>query len=253
MKGVVLAGGKGTRLNPLTHTCNKHLLMVGKEPMIYNPIRQLVSADILDILITSSREHIDKIREIVGNGEKFSCKVTYKVQQEAKGIAHALLVAEDFAKGDLTAVVLGDNITTNSIKHYADEFKKQSVGAKILLKEVADPERYGVAILKDDVITAIVEKPSKFISRLAVTGIYFYDESVFDIIRTILPSRKGELGITPVNNAYLQLGQLTYNILEGKWTDAGTFASLQAAEALLIAIDNKIIKASDVNRNDSIQ
>lgn len=243
MKGVVLAGGKGTRLSPLTYTCNKHLLMVGKEPMIYNPIRQLVSADIQDILITSSRAHIDKIRKIVGNGEKFSCKITYKVQQEVKGIAHALLLAEDFAEGDLTAVVLGDNITTNSIKHYADEFKKQGVGAKVLLKEVADPERYGVAVLKDNVITSIVEKPCNFISGLAVTGIYFYDERVFDIIRTLAPSQKGEMGITPVNNAYLQLDQLTYSILEGKWTDAGTLASLQVAKELLITIDNKIIKS----------
>lgn len=252
MKGVVLAGGKGTRLNPLTYTCNKHLLMVGKEPMIFNPIRQLVSADIQDILITSSSEHIDKIREIVGNGEKFSCKITYKVQHEVKGIAHALLLAEDFAGGDLLAVILGDNITTNSIKRYADEFKKQGVGAKVLLKEVADPERYGVAVLKDNAITALVEKPSKFISNMAVTGIYFYDESIFKIIKTLAPSKKGDLGITPVNNAYLQLGQLAYSILEGKWTDAGTLDSLQFAEELLITIDNKIKKTSEVKRNDSI-
>jgi glucose-1-phosphate thymidylyltransferase len=243
MKGVVLAGGKGTRLNPLTYSCNKHLLMVGKEPMIYNPIRQLVAADIQDILITSSRGHIDKIQEIVGAGEKFSCRIFYKVQQEVKGIADALLLAEDFAEGDLTAVVLGDNITTHSMKSYSDEFKKQGVGAKVLLKEVTDPERYGVAVLKDDVITAIVEKPSKFISNMAVTGIYFYDDRVFNIIRNIVPSSRGELGITPVNNAYLRLGQLTYNILEGRWTDAGTLASLQYAEELLSTIDNQIIKS----------
>ncbi|MDF2531879.1 MAG: Glucose-phosphate thymidylyltransferase [Clostridia bacterium] len=242
MKGVVLAGGKGTRLSPLTYACNKHLLLVGKEPMIYNPIRQLVSADIKEILITSSREHIDEIREAVGSGEKFNCRITYKIQEEVKGIADALLLAEAFAGGDLIAVVLGDNITTHSMKNYVDEFKKQGVGAKVLLKEVADPERYGVAVLKEDVITAIVEKPSKFISSLAVTGIYFYDGSVFDIIRTIAPSKNGELGITPVNNAYLQQGQLTYDILEGKWTDAGTLDSLQFAEELLITIGNQIIK-----------
>jgi glucose-1-phosphate thymidylyltransferase len=243
MKGVVLAGGKGTRLNPLTYSCNKHLLMVGKEPMIYNPIRQLVAADIQDILITSSSGHIDKIQEIVGDGEKFNCRIFYKVQQEVKGIADALLLAEDFTEGDLTAVVLGDNITTHSMKYYSDEFKKQGVGAKVLLKEVTDPERYGVAVLKDDVITAIVEKPSKFISNMAVTGIYFYDDRVFDIIRNIAPSSRGELEITPVNNAYLRLGQLTYNIMEGKWIDAGTLASLQYAEELLNTIDNQIIKS----------
>lgn len=246
MKGVVLAGGKGTRLNPLTYTSNKHLLMVGKEPMIYNPIRQLVSADILDILITSSSEHIDEIREVVGSGEQFSCQITYKVQQEVNGIADALLLAEEFAEGDLIAVVLGDNITTNSIKHYADEFKKQGIGAMVLLKEVVDPERYGVAVLKEEVITAIVEKPKAFISNMAVTGIYFYDGGLFDIIRAIAPAANGELGITPINNAYMQLGQLTYNVLEGKWTDAGTLASLQSAEELMLTIDNQIKKASDV-------
>jgi glucose-1-phosphate thymidylyltransferase len=252
MKGVILAGGKGTRLNPLTYTCNKHLLKVGKEPMIYNPIRQLVSAEIEDILITSSREHIKQMQELVGEGERFNCRITYKAQQEAKGIAHALLLAEAFVQGDLMTVMLGDNITTHSIKPYVEEFKKQGVGAKVLLKEVEDPQRYGVAVLKEDAITVIVEKPNKFISNMAVTGIYFYDSKVFDMIRATAPSNKGELEITPVNNMYMQLGQLTYNILEGKWTDAGTLSSLQYAEELLLTIDNEIIKASEVNNNDSI-
>jgi glucose-1-phosphate thymidylyltransferase len=243
MKGVILAGGKGTRLNPLTYTKNKHLLRVGREPMIYNPIRQLLSADIEEILITSSSEHLQQIKEQVGNGERFNCRISYKAQQGANGIAHALLLAENFTQGDLSAVILGDNISTHSIKPYAEEFKKQGLGAKVLLKEVEDPQRYGVAVLKENAIAVIVEKPSKFVSNMAVTGIYFYDGKVFDIIRAATPSNNGELEITPVNNAYIQLGQLTYNILEGKWTDAGTLTSLQYAEELLFTINNEIIKS----------
>lgn len=252
MKGVVLAGGKGTRLNPLTATCNKHLLMVGREPMIFNPIKQLVSAGIIDILITSSEEHIGDISKLVGDGSKLGCKATYKVQHEPKGIAHALLLAEDFAEGDMIAVILGDNITTHSIKPYVEEFKRQGIGAKVLLKEVQNPSRYGIAIMEENCITAIVEKPRKFISNLAVTGIYFYDSKVFNIIKDTSLSKKGELGISPVNNAYLKLKQLTYNTLAGQWADAGTIESLKYANELLMKVDNKIIISEEVKINDFV-
>lgn len=252
MKGVVLAGGKGTRLSPLTFTCNKHLLMVGKDPMIYNPIKQLVSAGINDILIISSGEHIEDIRKLVGDGSKLYCKANYKEQAEPKGIAHALLLAEEFAQGELIAVFLGDNITTHSIKPYAEEFKRQGIGAKVLLKEVQDPSRYGIAIMEKNRITAIAEKPSTYMGNMAVTGIYFYDSKVFDIIRATSPSKKGELEITPVNNVYIKQKQLTYNILEGQWTDAGTMESLKYANELLLTVDNEIISNEEVMTNDRI-
>jgi len=252
MKGVVLAGGKGTRLSPLTYTSNKHLLMVGKEPMIYNPIKQLVSAGIIDILITSGGEHIGDIRKLVGDGSKLGCKATYKVQEEAKGIAHALLLAEGFAEGDLIAVILGDNITTHSIKPYVEEFKSQGVGAKLLLKEVQDPSRYGIAVMKENCITNIVEKPKTYMGNMAITGIYFYDSKVFNIIRSTFSYKKGELGISPVNNAYLKQKQLTYNILTGQWADAGTIESLKYANELLMTVDNEIILNKEVMINDLI-
>lgn len=243
MKGVILAGGKGTRLNPLTKVINKHLLPVGKEPMIFNPIKQLVSAGINDILVVTSKEHMGGIVELLGSGRDFNCDFTFKVQEEALGIANALLLAEGFARGEKTVVILGDNIANFSINKYVTTFKTQPTGAKVLLRKVTDPERYGIAALDELKIIEIEEKPSHPKSSYAVIGVYMYDNKVFDIIRDIKPSTNGEFEITTVNNVYIQAGELTYDILEGEWTDAGTFESLAYASSMMLKMDNKLIKS----------
>lgn len=241
MKGIVLAGGKGTRLHTLTGTCNKHLLPVGAEPMLFNPIRQLISAGIEDILVISSGEHIDSIIDVLKAASCFNCRFSFAVQKEAMGIAHALLAAEEFAGNDMVTVILGDNIATYSIKPYLDKFEAQKVGAKVLLSKVADPRRYGVAVLQEGLIERIEEKPDNCISSFAVTGIYFYDNKLFDIIRGVSPSDRGELEITSVNNAYLSMHELTYDVLKGDWVDAGTPRDYEYANSLLFAVKNKII------------
>lgn len=240
MKGIILSGGKGTRLYPLTRKCNKHLLKVGKEPMLFNPIRQMLSAGIEDIVIVGSREYIGEIRAAI-NHSGFHCNFSFAVQQEAKGIAHALLLAESFVGKDMTVVILGDNITTHSISPYVRSFETQGRGAKVLLSKVEDPNRYGVAVLKEGKLECIVEKPERNLGCYAVTGIYFYDSRVFEIIRTIIPSKGGELEITPVNNIYLLKQELTYDVIKGGWIDAGTMEAYRKANTLLSAIDNKII------------
>lgn len=242
MKGVILAGGKGTRLFPLTKVTNKHLLPVGKEPMIFNPIKQLKSAGIKDILIVTSKEHMGDVVRLLGSGSEFGCDFTFKVQERAGGIAHALLLAEDFAGRKPIVVILGDNILSHSIRPYVQKFKKQRSGAKILLKKVGDPERFGVAALdeKNKMVIQIDEKPSKPKSNYAVIGVYMYDEKVFDHIRKIKPSKRGELEITEVNNRYTQDGEMTYDIIDGEWTDAGTFESLRYSNEVLLKMNNKI-------------
>ena len=240
MKGIILAGGTGTRLFPLTNATNKHLLPVGKEPMIYNPIKQLLSAGITDILIITSKQHMGDVVRLLGSGKKFGCDFTFKVQEEAKGIAHALLLAEYFANRDKIVVILGDNITTHSIKPYVDNFKKQGSGAKVLLRKVSDPERYGIAALDELKVIKIEEKPKEPKSNHAVIGIYMYDNKVFDIIKKIKPSARGEYEITSVNNEYIKNDELTYDILKGEWTDAGTFESLQYANKIAFKYNNKI-------------
>lgn len=240
MKGVILAGGLGTRLYPLTKVTNKHLLPVYNKPMIYYPINTLIEAGITDILIVTGGNSAGDFLRLLGNGKDFGLKhLNYTYQEGEGGIADALLLAEHFAGGDKIIVILGDNIIEKSIKKEVEVFKKQKAGARILLKEVENPERFGVAEIKENKIVRIIEKPKKPPSNLIVTGIYMYDNQVFDIIRTLEPSERGELEITDVNNIYLKKGQLTYGILEGWWTDAGTFDSLLRANILVAEREKK--------------
>lgn len=243
MKGIILAGGTGTRLFPLTKVTNKHLLPVGKEPMIFNPVRQLISAGLKDILVVTSKEHMGDVVRLLGSGSEFDCSFTFRVQDKPGGIAHALLLAESFAKDEKMVVVLGDNILTRSIKPHLESFKKQNSGAKVLLKRVGDPERFGVASLdeKNKMIMQIEEKSQNPKSDYAVIGVYMYDSKVFDFIREIEPSDRGELEITSVNNKYIEIGEMSYDMVEGEWTDAGTFESLKYANDLLLKINNNIL------------
>ena len=237
MKGIILAGGTGSRLYPLTKVTNKHLLPVGKYPMIYHAIYKLKEANITDILIVTGREHMEDVVNLLGSGSEFDVQFTYKVQDQAGGIAQALGLCEAFVGNDLMTVILGDNVFSDSIVPYVENFKKQAAGAKILIKEVEDPERFGVPELEGNRIKSIEEKPKNPKSRYAVTGIYMYDAKVFDIIKTLKPSARGELEITDVNNAYIKRNELTYDILDGWWTDAGTHASYLRANELAKDVD----------------
>ena len=233
-KGVILTGGHGTRLYPLTKVTSKHLLPVGNEPMVFHSVKQLTTAGITDILIVTNPEYVGAFVSALGGGKDFGCEFTYRVQEEAKGIAHALAFAEGFAGGDRIVVLLGDNIFETSIRHAVNDFQVQQRGARVLLKEVSDPERYGVATLNGNHIVEIEEKPEHPKSNYAVVGAYFYDASVFDIIRTVEPSARGEYEITAVNNAYIDRGELEYSLVQGKWVDAGTFDSLTEAHQILL-------------------
>jgi len=234
MKGIVLAGGTGSRLFPLTKITNKHLLPIYDRPMIYYPIQTLVDAGIEDIMIVTGGKNSGDFLRLLVNGKHFGLKhINYTYQEGEGGIADALGLCEHFADGQKICVVLGDNIIEGDIRKAADEFRAQKAGAKILLKEVEDAERFGVAELRGLTIVGIEEKPRVPKSNLAVTGIYMYDATVFDKIRTLVPSRRGELEITDVNNAYIQEGSLTHSNLEGWWTDAGTFESLLRAANLV--------------------
>ncbi|WP_256759142.1 sugar phosphate nucleotidyltransferase [Cohnella sp. WQ 127256] len=232
MKGIILAGGTGSRLFPLTKVTNKHLLPVGKYPMIFHAVSKLKAADINDILIVTGKDHMGDVVNLLGSGYEMGVTFTYKVQDEAGGIAQALGLAEHFVGDDSMVVILGDNVFSDSIAPFVDSFVKQGKGAKILLQEVPDPKRYGVPELHGDQIVSIEEKPSHPKSHYAVTGIYMFDTNVFNVIRTLKPSGRGELEITDVNNAYIAAGQLKYDILQGWWTDAGTHASLTHANEL---------------------
>ncbi|MFQ5423338.1 MAG: sugar phosphate nucleotidyltransferase [Phycisphaerae bacterium] len=233
MKAVVLAGGTGSRLLPLTKVTNKHLLPVGRKPMIYHPIEKLAAARIEEILIVTGVEHMGDVVGLLGSGKEFGVRFTYKVQDEAGGIAQALSLAENFAAGAPLAVILGDNIFEDPLGDQVSRFCEQASGARVLLKEVDDPKRFGVADVRGDTVVGIEEKPSRPRSRYAVTGIYFYDGAVFDIIRDLKPSGRGELEITDVNNAYIERGDLTCGFLEGWWSDAGTFESLGRVQELV--------------------
>jgi len=234
LRGVVLAGGTGSRLFPLTKVTNKHLLPVGREPMIFHPVRKLVEARIREILIVTGTEHMGDVVGLLGSGTDFGCEFTYRVQDQAGGIAQALGLAQRFGRGGRLAVILGDNIFSGSIAGFADSFRAQKSGAKILVKEVPDPGRYGVAVTEGGRVVKIIEKPKDPPSALAVTGIYFYDETVFEVIAGLKPSARGELEITDVNNAYIARGDLTFDTLPGWWTDAGTFDSLKVANDLAL-------------------
>ena len=237
LRGVILAGGLGTRLYPLTKVTSKHLLPVGNEPMLFHSVKRLTTAGITDILIVTNPEYVGDFVNALGSGKDFGCEFTYRVQEEAKGIAHALALAEGFTGGNRIAVLLGDNIFETSIQHAVNDFQAQQQGARVLLKQMSDPrdlKGLGVATLNGNHIVAIEEKPKHPKSDYAVVGAYFYDASVFDIIRTVEPSARGEYEITAVNNAYIARGELEYSLVQGKWVDAGTFDSLTEAHQILL-------------------
>jgi glucose-1-phosphate thymidylyltransferase len=234
MRGVVLAGGTGSRLNPLTRVTNKHLLPVYDKPMVYYPIQTLVNAGIQEILLVTGGKNAGEFLRLLGNGRDFGLKhINYTYQEGEGGIAEALGLAEHFADGKPVCVVLGDNIIENNVRHAVENFKRQRNGAKILLKEVQDAERFGVAEICGNRVVSIEEKPRNPKSNYAVIGIYLYDATVFEKIRQLKPSGRGELEITDVNNFYLEEGNLTYEVLDGWWTDAGTFESLLRANNLV--------------------
>ncbi|MCK6457330.1 MAG: NTP transferase domain-containing protein [Phycisphaerae bacterium] len=233
MKGVILAGGTGSRLLPLTKVTNKHLLPVGRKPMIYYPLEKLRDAGLQEVLVVTGVEHMGDVVSLLGSGREFGVRLTYKVQDEAGGIAQALGLAENFAGGDKLAVILGDNVFQDSLVDQVKAFDAQPRGARVLLKEVPDPHRFGVAEVSGDRVVSIEEKPRNPRSRYAVTGIYFYDTAVFGIIRQQKPSGRGEMEITDVNCAYLARGELTYDFLRGWWSDAGTFESLGRVHELV--------------------
>jgi glucose-1-phosphate thymidylyltransferase len=234
LKGIVLAGGLGTRLYPITKITNKHLMPVYNKPMVFYPIRTLVDAGVEDILIVTGGNNAGDFLRILRNGEEFGLKrLSYRYQEGEGGIAAALSLAEDFAGDDNVCVILGDNIYEKSLRKSAAEFTKIGKGARIHLKQVENPQRFGVPVMQDDRIVRIEEKPKAPRSNFAVTGLYMYDPSVFEIIKTLKPSGRGELEITDVNNAYVERGEMTWEVIDGWWSDAGTFDSLLRANILV--------------------
>ena len=236
IKGVVLAGGLGSRLYPLTSITNKHLLPVWDKPMVYYPIKTLVDAGIRDVMIVTGSNNAGDFLRLLGNGKELGLKhIEYAYQKGEGGIADALRLTEDFIDGNKSVIVLGDNIIEKSIKKFVDRFRQQDSGGRILIKKVPDPERFGVVEFnkKKNRIIKIAEKPKKPKTHYAVTGIYMYDGRVFDIVKSLKPSARGELEITDVNNAYIKHGQMEYDVLSGFWTDSGTFESLLRANNLV--------------------
>lgn len=234
MKGIILAGGLGSRLQPMTRITNKHLLPVFDRPMIYYPIECLIQAGITDIMIVTGGNHAGDFLRLLKNGREFGLNhLNYTYQEGEGGIAEALGLCEHFAENDSICVVLGDNLIEGNIVGAVRRFSEEGPGAKILLKEVADPERFGVAEIEGGRVKRILEKPSTPPTNLAVTGFYMYDARVFEIIRTLEPSARGELEITDVNNRYAEWGELRHEMLEGWWTDAGTVQSLYRAATLV--------------------
>ncbi len=234
MKGVILAGGLGTRLHPLTKVTNKHLLPVYRKPMIYYPIEAMVAAGIRDVLVVTGGNSAGDFLKLLGNGSDFGLPtMNYTYQEGEGGIADALRLARHFADDDPICVILGDNIFEMSVKHAVDDYRKQGGGARILLKEVPDPERFGVPVLDGEKVVRIEEKPKNPQSQYAVVGLYMFDPHVFEVIETLQPSNRGELEITDVNNWYIDNGKMSWSVLDGWWTDAGTFDSLLRASQLV--------------------
>lgn len=236
IRGVILAGGTGSRLMPLTKVTNKHLLPVGKKPMILHPVDKMLEARINDIMIITGPEHMGSIVNLLGSGREYQCRFTYRVQDESGGIAQALGLCQDFVGKSHCCVILGDNIFTSSIKPFVERFVSIDSGSLILLKDVTDPERFGVAELSQDrkTIVSIEEKPAHPKSNLAVTGIYFYDSHVFEVIRHLRPSKRNEIEISDVNSHYVKEGQMYWEMLPGEWTDAGTFPSWFLANEIMM-------------------
>lgn len=233
VKGIILAGGTGSRMYPCTKVTNKHLLPVHNKPMIYYPLLTLINAGIKEILIVSGTEHAGDFLRLLGSGKDFGIRLSYEIQDEAGGIAQALSLAETFADKEKFVVILGDNIFEDNIKREVEDFANGFHGAKVFLKEVPDPQRFGVAEINGDRIVSIEEKPKNPKTNYAVTGLYMYDERVFNMIKKIKPSKRGELEITDVNNEYIKNNSMTFSILKGFWSDAGTFDSLYKATTLL--------------------
>ncbi len=233
IKGVILAGGTGSRLFPLTKVTNKHLLPVGNKPMIYHSIEKLTEAGITDIMVVTGVEHMGDVVRLLGSGKDFGCQFTYRVQDQAGGIAEALGLCRDFCGVSKFVVVLGDNIFESDLISAVAAFKLQTQGARLLIKEVPDPSRYGVATLEGSRIVEVIEKPAQPKTNMAVVGVYMYDASVFSFVDRCIPSKRGELEITDVNTFYIQAGLCEYDVLQGWWTDAGTLASLQLANQLI--------------------
>ena len=246
MKGVILAGGTGSRLYPLSKVTSKHLLPVGKVPMICYPILKLKQAGINEICVVIGKENAGAILNFLGSGYEMGLDFTYKIQDKAGGIAQALGLAEGFVGKDRCVVILGDNIFEDNINEYLQNFIKQDEGARVLVKQVEDAKRYGVAQFEGDKIIGIEEKPAAPKTNYCVTGIYMYDNSVFEIIRTIKPSNRGEMEITDVNNEYIKKGTLTFDKLKGWWIDAGTFKSLESANSLVWSIEKDLVQISQV-------
>lgn len=232
MKGIILAGGTGSRLYPLTKVTNKHLLPIYDKPMIYYPMQTLIDAGIKDIMIVSGKGHVGHFLELLGSGSEFGVNFSYEIQKEAGGIAQALSLTEKFANGDDVTVILGDNIFQDNIREHVNSFK---AGARIFIKTVSDAHRFGVAEVDHNrnQVLGIEEKPASPKSNYAVTGLYIYDNNVFDIVKRLKPSKRGELEITDVNNEYIRKGELSYSVLDGYWSDAGTFESLFRASELI--------------------
>jgi len=248
IKGVILAGGTGSRLYPLTKVTNKHLLPVYNKPMIYYPLKTLADAGAADILIVSGPGHAGHFLNLLGSGKDFNVRLKYEIQDEAGGIAHALSLAEDFVGNEKFMVILGDNIFEANMREEAEDFLKSKFGAKIFLKQVDNPKELGIAEIKGSKVICIEEKPENPKSNLAVTGLYMYNSAVFGIIKKLNPSKRGELEITDVNNAYLKKGNLTYSMVKGYWGDAGTFNSLFEISKIIKDIENR--KAKDNKNTD---
>lgn len=233
MKGIILAGGLGTRLDPLTRATNKHLLPVGDQPMVLHPVEKLVGAGIQEILLITGPEHMGAFAALLGSGKDHGCAITYRIQDEPGGIAQALRLARAFVGDDALCVILGDNMFQDDLADSVAEFQTDPRGAMVLLKEVPDPHRFGIAEIKDGRVISIEEKPVSPKSNYCVTGIYLYDPTVFDIIETVRPSARGEMEISDVNATYLERHALRYRFLDGWWSDAGTFESLRHANDLV--------------------